>query len=203
MISKETLNNEKELLRARMRSLLQRMPPGDFRSHQEVLLSQKFWRGISTILLYSPLPGEPNPVQLMKSNLSCNFFFPRIEGDHLGIYRYEHPCRWRIGPFDLKEPDPDTWELVSPEIIDLALIPGLAFDSSGGRLGRGAGFYDRLLGKSDFKGLKIGVCWESQIVSSVPCDAHDIPMDHIISEKSTVTPRQISGSGLDKSRERE
>jgi len=65
--------------------------------------------------------------------------------------------------------------------IDLYIIPGVAFDKQGNRLGRGGGFYDKLLfGKNSFK---IGLAFEIQIVDTVPHEAHDIPMDFVVTER--------------------
>lgn len=65
--------------------------------------------------------------------------------------------------------------------IDLALIPGIAFDAKGARIGFGKGYYDRFL--SEFKGLKIGLCYNFQVFSDIPVSEHDIKMDMIITEK--------------------
>lgn len=65
--------------------------------------------------------------------------------------------------------------------IDIALIPGVAFDRRGGRIGFGKGYYDRFL--SEFKGIKAGLCYEFQLIDELPLDSHDIRMDIIITEK--------------------
>lgn len=66
-------------------------------------------------------------------------------------------------------------------VPDILLIPGLAFDPSGKRLGRGKGFYDRYLG--EFKGIKIGICFDEQIVKEIPTDHLDQKVDWVISDK--------------------
>jgi len=78
------------------------------------------------------------------------------------------------------------------------LVPGLAFDLLGGRLGRGRGFYDRLLREGLFHGIKVGYAWDWQLVDKVPCEQHDIRMDYIVTERKLL---QV-GSGLDKPAER-
>ncbi len=65
--------------------------------------------------------------------------------------------------------------------IDVAFIPGIAFTSSGDRLGFGKGYYDRFL--ADFKGMKIGIGYDFQITDKIPTDEHDIKMDMIVTEK--------------------
>ena len=63
-------------------------------------------------------------------------------------------------------------------LIDTALVPGMAYDAQGHRLGRGKGYYDRLLAGLDCR--KIGVCFDFQKVSEVPVDVHDIPVDIVV-----------------------
>ena len=186
MITKETLNIQKQSLRTRMRELMGKQSADDFAAHQERIVSREIWTQSSTVLLYSALSGEPDPITLTADGTSHRFVYPCIEGSRLGLYRHTGRSRWSKGPFGVKEPDPETWEEVWPGEIDLAFIPGLAFDREGVRLGRGAGFYDRLMGHPDFRGVKIGLCWEWQLIPSVPREPHDILMDLIISEQKTV-----------------
>ncbi|WP_446899578.1 5-formyltetrahydrofolate cyclo-ligase [Clostridium sp. LBM24168] len=84
------------------------------------------------------------------------------------------------GKFNILEP-PDDKSEVCRSRIDLAYIPGVAFDNCGGRLGYGGGYYDRFLKglRTDCK--KIGICYKFQIVDKVPMEEHDIYIDKIIS----------------------
>jgi len=66
--------------------------------------------------------------------------------------------------------------------IDAVIVPGIAFDKKGNRMGFGAGYYDRFL--VDFSGTKIGICYNFQLLDELCTDAHDIPMDYIISEEN-------------------
>ncbi len=83
------------------------------------------------------------------------------------------------GAYGISEPK----EIISVPIseIDVALIPGIAFTSSGDRLGFGKGYYDRFL--EEFNGVKIGIGYDFQITDKIPTDEHDIGMDMIITEK--------------------
>jgi 5-formyltetrahydrofolate cyclo-ligase len=68
--------------------------------------------------------------------------------------------------------------------VDLVLVPGLAFTSTGLRLGRGGGIYDRLLSTlNSEKSLTMGICYENQIVDSIPVEKHDRPVDLVISNR--------------------
>jgi 5-formyltetrahydrofolate cyclo-ligase len=78
--------------------------------------------------------------------------------------------------------------IVNPDII---IVPGLAFDKSGNRLGRGGGFYDAYLRNSD--GPKVGICKQLQLVDELPIEEHDVKMDFIISENSIFDCTSIKG----------
>lgn len=79
--------------------------------------------------------------------------------------------------FGLREPDPKG--LGSPEFIDLNVVPGLAFDERGYRLGRGAGYYDRFLTEQPYC-YKLGLAYDFQVFPQIPAESHDIKMDGLI-----------------------
>jgi 5-formyltetrahydrofolate cyclo-ligase len=195
---------EKQRLRERMkiisaeRSLLLPLPFGAEASFTKNILKLDAWKTSSSVLLFAPIEWEPDPMEIISTAPDCSFLFPRIVGDHLEIHRMSPRSLWISGSYGIREPDPGSWDRASLSEVDLALIPGLAFDSRGGRLGRGKGFYDRLLGHPEFRGIKAGLAWDWQIVAEVPCDSDDIPMDFV------VTPGKIlqAGSTLDKLGER-
>ncbi|MCZ6836242.1 MAG: 5-formyltetrahydrofolate cyclo-ligase [Planctomycetota bacterium] len=72
---------------------------------------------------------------------------------------------------------------VLPMQIDLVVVPGLAFDTKGHRLGRGGGFYDRYLARTRRGSIRMGICFDQQIVESVPIEPQDLPMDIVISDR--------------------
>jgi 5-formyltetrahydrofolate cyclo-ligase len=75
---------------------------------------------------------------------------------------------------------PDDASRIHIDRLDAVLAPGLAFDRSGARLGRGGGFYDRFLADPRLRAIRIGVCFEPQLVEAVPRDAHDAVMDLVV-----------------------
>ena len=85
------------------------------------------------------------------------------------------------GARGLFEPRGDT--SVPYQELDLVVTPGLAFDSGGGRLGRGAGFYDRFLSQAGFHGIACGFGLDEQIVDEVPCEAHDVRLQLVVSDQ--------------------
>lgn len=80
-------------------------------------------------------------------------------------------------------PEPLGGQTAKPEDMELFIVPGVAFDADGNRLGFGKGFYDRFL--EGARGFKIGIAFDFQIVENVACDSHDIPMDKVITEIRT------------------
>ncbi|HZL12624.1 MAG TPA: 5-formyltetrahydrofolate cyclo-ligase, partial [Verrucomicrobiae bacterium] len=81
------------------------------------------------------------------------------------------------GKFGIREPKASCAEILLIE-FDLILVPGIAFDLHGNRLGRGQGFYDRLL--AEFRGTKIGIAFDEQISTEVSAEAHDVRVDFIL-----------------------
>lgn len=109
---------------------------------------------------------------------------PRVTPSGLVLHRWEEgPLR--PGVWGIPEPDP-SWAVLSPDTVTVFLVPGVAFDPAGGRLGQGAGYYDRLLPGTP--GQKVGVAWSFQVVEQVPADPHDIPMDAVLTERGWLKP---------------
>ena len=97
------------------------------------------------------------------------------EGNRLELKPYTPGCRMNEVAFCISEPEGEPFP---PERVDLILVPGLAFDRSGNRLGRGKGYYDRLL--RDMCACKVGVCFDFQLFDEIPADDHDILMDIVL-----------------------
>ena len=91
-----------------------------------------------------------------------------------------------LGPRNILEPDPNQCNVVPIECIDIAIIPGVAFDEKGGRIGSGDGYYDRLIPKLPITTRKVALTFEDQIVSQIQMEAHDRHVDIIITEKRII-----------------
>ena len=87
----------------------------------------------------------------------------------------------KVGPYGILEPKEEYVREIDKEKIELVIVPGLAFDQAGRRLGRGKGYYDRFLFSLPSKTPKIGLAFSFQIVEQVPCDPHDFPLTSVIS----------------------
>lgn len=103
------------------------------------------------------------------------------------FYRYDGVLR--PGRFGIMEPD--SRELLVPEAGDLLLVPGVAFDRRGYRLGRGGGYYDRYL--AAHTGVTMGLCWGQMLIGQVPHTCYDVPVDYIVTETETVERMKKSG----------
>lgn len=180
------LDNAKVTLRAHVRTRLKAIP-GTERAEASRLLCARLreesaWRMARSILLFAPLPDEPDIWPLLAEALATGktvalpTFVPGT--NTYTARRVVDPARdLVIGKFGIRE----VAEL-SPEMelnqLDLVLVPGVAFDTQGGRLGRGKGFYDRLL--AEVRGTKCGVAFDEQMVDAVPVGPQDIPLNCIL-----------------------
>ena len=87
-----------------------------------------------------------------------------------------------LGPRNILEPHPERCKIIPIERIDIAIVPGVAFDEKGGRIGSGEGYYDRFIGKLPITTRKVALSLECQIVQQIPMESHDRFMDIIITE---------------------
>ncbi|MDI1232472.1 MAG: 5-formyltetrahydrofolate cyclo-ligase [Methylobacter sp.] len=106
----------------------------------------------------------------------------------LGLWWLEDVAELVPGMWGILEPPQQRWgeagKAIAAKQLDCVLVPGVAFDRNGGRLGNGGGYYDRLLKCVRADTVLIGVCFESQLVEQVVMEAHDVAMDIVITEKA-------------------
>ncbi|SPE57247.1 5-formyltetrahydrofolate cyclo-ligase [Verrucomicrobia bacterium] len=147
-----------------------------------LLLQQPEWRNAQSILFFAPLPEEVDLWPLVEEALAAGktVALPRFEAAH-GHYS---ACQVRNlardlkpGQFGIREPVNTCPQLVL-NLLDFILVPGVAFDLQGRRVGRGRGFYDRLLGV--LRGVTCGVAFDEQIVEAIPVEPHDAVVTYIL-----------------------
>ena len=129
------------------------------------------------VMLYNALPDEVQTVDLIERwRKEKTIILPTVVGDDIVPVALESNTGFAVGDFNILEPqnEPYTGD------FDLIVVPGVAFDPKGNRMGRGKGYYDRFLVKYP-KVKKIGICFDFQLVESIPAEPHDIGMDEIIS----------------------
>jgi 5-formyltetrahydrofolate cyclo-ligase len=148
---------------------------------REVLLSQSIWWRAASVLCFAPLPDEPDISPIIDEAVHAKKTLALPRYDRLRS-AYEAACvttrsQCVRGAFGALEPGADC-PAVSLNQLDLVLVPAVAFDFAGRRLGRGKGFYDRLL--AEVRGHKCGVCFDEQIVTELPEEPHDVRVNSIV-----------------------
>lgn len=175
---------DKKTLRREMAGLRDAIPEAE-----RVALSQQLAdTGSKQLAALRPLAGavvagyvafrsELDPSWLMEAlaKAGARLALPRMTGHDLALHAHEAGDPLRTGPFGILEPAPDA-PLVTPSII---LAPLLAFDTAGGRLGYGKGFYDRLFAAHP-EALRVGVAFAVQKVGAVPREAHDARLHMVL-----------------------
>ena len=135
--------------------------------------------------LYYSVKGEISPMGLLQKFTEVQFALPVIRNKvTLEFYDWdgEHAS---LAKRDFDIPIPDT-RGQSPVVPDIIIVPITACDDAGNRIGQGAGHYDRYIASLDQKPFLIGVCFEEQIIESVPAEQHDIRMDLIVTPKRVI-----------------
>lgn len=134
------------------------------------------------ILMYHSLPDELHTHSfLSKWGGRKHFYLPRVNGVDLEILPYDE-SRLELGSFHIEEPSGQ--DLTDPSEIELIVVPAVAYDRRGNRLGRGKGFYDRLLKTT--RATKIGIGYDFQLFDEIPVEPHDVGMDVVITQQSTI-----------------
>jgi 5-formyltetrahydrofolate cyclo-ligase len=162
------------------------------------IIETSVYRRSNTVMVYASFASELQTDEFMRHVLHQGkiLLLPRVnlQKGSLDLYRVRDPVRdLRVGTWGIREPRPDRCVRVDPHAIDFVLVPGLAFDARGGRLGYGGGFYDKLLahGLSPCAWLVAGA-FKSQMVEKVPVDGHDVPMDVVVTENGHYPPGPLS-----------
>ncbi|MDR0403626.1 MAG: 5-formyltetrahydrofolate cyclo-ligase, partial [Treponema sp.] len=204
----------KEELRARARKRLEALSGDVFdKKGAEAAARLWAWDGWSAyrsalVFLSTAFEINTQPLLDLARIDGKRVFAPRVERSSLGFFRIGAPRAaaggrasgkdrggspgpWAEGAFGIREPPPE-FPLASEDFPALVIVPGLAFDRRGGRLGRGRGFYDRFLAGLDSgtlpglpSGLSFtvcGLCLELQIAAAVPVEDHDRKMDMVLTE---------------------
>lgn len=177
---------DKKEIRRKIKALRTMLPEADkLQAAEEVferLEQTAAFMMAERILMYHSLPDElPTRRFLSKWGSRKHFYLPRVNGVNLDILPYEE-SRLELGAFHIEEPTGN--DTVDPSEIELVVVPAVAFDRRGNRLGRGKGFYDRLLAET--KAATIGVGYDFQLLDELPTEQHDVPMDMVITQSVVI-----------------
>ena len=136
----------------------------------------------ATVMAYLAFNNEVDLGLLFELLPDVNWVVPRIEGQRMVLHPYE-PEHLIRHPFGMLEPPPSA-PTVDPQDLDVVLVPGVSFDSRGGRLGFGGGFYDRFLIHTS--ATRVGVCYDACLAEELPCADHDRRMDWVVTPSAVI-----------------
>lgn len=135
-----------------------------------------------SVLMYHSLPDELSTREFLdKWGSRKRFFLPRVNGVNLELLPYDR-SRLHLGAFQIEEPDGS--DTVPIDDIDMVVVPAVAYDPRGNRVGRGKGFYDRLL--SGCRATTVGVGYDFQLVDAIDAEPHDVAVDIVITENACI-----------------
>lgn len=164
------------------------------RAAQEALVGSGWFQQARLILLYDPIRGEVGTEVIAAAALAVGkrLALPRVQRQPRRLWLHAYPGdpgSLVTGAYGILEPDP-SWPLVAYGEVDMVVVPGLAFDHAGTRLGYGGGYYDRLL--PDLRAANpavrlIGLAYGFQVVNALPRDPHDVAVDGVCTEPGTLS----------------
>ena len=182
---------DKPALRAEARRRLRGLAAAE-RERAEVEIDRRIWTvpeigNAKTVLLFADLPEEVTTDRIAADALSreVTLVYPRtLPGSRLmTLHRVRALSELRTGQYGIREPDVERCPPVPLASVDAALVPGLAWDRCGGRLGRGAGYYDRLFAHPAWRGFRCGIFFSFQEMDLIPMDPWDVPLQAVATER--------------------
>lgn len=171
--------NKKEI-RNKIKQLKKEHTMQELDSQSEVILSKlekhKAFKDANIVMLYASLPDEVNTHSFIeKWRNKKHIILPTVSGDDIIPVELGKETTFATGDFNIMEPQNEPYH----GSFDLIVVPGVAFDSDGNRIGRGKGYYDRFLSHHP-KVKRIGICFDFQYIDKVPTEENDIKMDEVI-----------------------
>jgi 5-formyltetrahydrofolate cyclo-ligase len=191
------MKSHKQELRKTLRKQLAELPPELFRREgnraAKCMAGFPAWKNASTVLLFLSAPGEIETAPLLRLAFTQGkgIFLPKVEGETMRFFRIASAAGpWQSGAFGIREPLiqgpelPEEFSSRSPRSENpvLMVVPGMAFDRQGNRMGHGKGYYDRFFATLEglkIPCLKVALCLEQQIITQVPAERWDKRMDAI------------------------
>ena len=191
----EEIRENKKLLREEIQSKLKERSPEEVKETTRRLSERLYdfanYLESKIVLLYSDRPGLVATREIIDRSYDMNkiVVLPVSGADtnKFQLMKLDYPDReLKPGCRGFMEPDPKICKTVPIDCIDIAFIPGVAFDEKGGRLGSGSGYYDALIPELPITTRKVSIAFEDQIVPVVPMESHDKYVDIIITENRII-----------------
>ena len=181
----------KNQLRRTYKQLRAQLSPQQVQQYSQQIANRLFslplWQNSHTVMLYQSFQNEVATAVIYEKGWQeqKNMLLPICMPQNGLMEMSLLPSFQQLVPnhYGIAELPPAAWQLIPPEKIDLAVIPGIAFDTFGNRLGFGAGYYDRYLLRLRTNVKRVALAYQCQIYNGkLPTDAHDLPMDYILTE---------------------
>lgn len=157
---------------------------------QKAFIASEEFRRARVIGLYAPIHNEVDTTEVFAKALASakKVLYPAVRGEKLEFRRILAPGMLQKGTFGILEPEASC-ELHDPSDADFIVIPGIAFDVTGKRIGYGKGYYDKTLHHLEGQGKLVAFCYDFQLVDAIAGEPHDVLMDLLITEKRVICPR--------------
>ena len=185
----------KQAIRKKVIKLRDAIPPevkkaGD-RMIQERVFGLAEYRNAGTVMLFASFRTEVDTIPIIADALmqGKRVVLPKVDGakKELRLYSIRSVDELIPGYMGIPEPGVVEGREVAPEELELIVMPGVAFDERGGRLGYGGGYYDRLIAGLRHRPPLVAVAYEEQVVREVPVADHDIRVDRIVTDRRVIT----------------
>jgi 5-formyltetrahydrofolate cyclo-ligase len=198
------VEERKELLRreGRDRARVRSAAPGSLRAGERAqahFLREFPPRRGMAIALYAAVPGEVPTGYIREACLAAGarIYYPRVEGQGtLAFFPHRVGEGWEEGPYGIPEPPRRRGTRPRAAGFDLVLVPGVAFDREGRRLGHGFGYYDRFLATLPAGVTRVGLAFRHQVIPEVPVDAWDVPVHALVTEEGVIRASHASGAPI-------
>ena len=187
------IDRMKDHFRSRIKQTLADMAPGDAerKSRQAcaAVVSLPEFLNASTIMAYMTIPNETDASEIIRAawDMSKTVLVPEVSTEPREMFAVELrslEAGLKIGFFGILEPDGSTpWPA---DQIDMMIVPALAFDRLGNRLGRGGGFYDRFLAQDHMHAVTCGLAFQEQLLDEIPTEHHDRPVDLLVTDEEVL-----------------
>jgi len=193
----EAIKEEKQRIRCEMRKLRRNLPESLVTSWSKQIAdyfcSWSIYQQCKSIMFYLAMPDEVQTEQMIKDalRLGKQVCVPLLGEKHGEMTAAEITSidELIVGKYGLKMPNQETARLILPSSIQMVVVPAVAFDRNGNRLGLGAGYYDRFLPKA-INSVLIGMTWECQLANILPDEEHDIKMQYLMTEHGLTNCRR-------------
>lgn len=194
------VSQQKKILRKKMLEIRSQFSPERVHEHSIKIsnhaIEQPFYQQAQTLLCYMAFRNEVDVSKVMEDawQQGKRVLLPRVNpADRtMKCIQVEKFSDLQSGAYGIMEPLDDPSRMIPPTEIDLVIVPGVAFDSQGYRLGYGGGYYDRFFSSPSIRPIRVGVSFPEQLVADVYPESHDQRMDFVIT--STKVLRTLHSS---------